>query len=145
MVGSVVGHFSNAHFAARFGASLAGFSATFAMLVVVLAALLGALVAHLGTEGAEAVGDAVADLVISARHEGGGHAAQVSAVAVQLDAIGHHLHVRFAQTGGGAVVALVGTGLAGLDAVVVLLVHGMGWLSEPRWPRLPCRGTCSLR
>ena len=125
-VGSIVGHFSNAHFAACFRACLAGFSATGAMLVVMLATLFGALLTDFGAECAEAVSDAVADLAISTRHEGGGHAAEISAIAVQLDAIGHHFHVRFTQTGGGAVLAFVGAGLAGLDAVVVFLMHGVG-------------------
>ena len=93
----VVGHLSDTHFAACFGACLAGFSTTGAMLIVVLAALLGALVTYLRTKGAKAVSDVIPDLAIGTGHEGSGHAAQVSAIAVQLDAIGHHLHVRFAQ------------------------------------------------
>ncbi len=122
----VVGHLSDTHFAACFGACLAGFSTTGAMLIVVLAALLGTLVTYLRTKGAKAVSDVIPDLAIGTGHEGSGHAAQVSAIAVQLDAIGHHLHVRFAQACGGAMFAFVGAGLAGLDAVIVLLVHGVG-------------------
>ena len=131
-VGSIVGHFSNAHFAACFGASLAGFSATLAVFVVVLAALLGALLTDFGAECAEAVGNAVADLAVGTGHEGGGHAAEIRTVAVQLDAIGHHLRIRFGQARGRAVLAFVRTGLAGLDAVVVFLVHGVGVLGFVR-------------
>ncbi len=122
----VVGHLSDTHFAACFGACLAGFSTTGAMLIVVLAALLGALIADLGAQGTEFMGDAVTDLAIGTRHEGCRHSAEVSAVAVQLDAIGHHFHIGLLQASCGAMFAFVGAGLAGLDAVVVLLMHGVG-------------------
>ena len=119
--GSVVGDFSDTHFAAGFRAGLAGFSATLAMFIVVLAALLGALIAYLGAKSTEALGDAGADLAIGACHERSGHPAYISTVAVQLDAVGHHLHIRSAQTRRSAMVVFFGAGLACLYAVRYVL------------------------
>src|SRR5690606_9168814 len=66
-----------------------------------------------------------------ANHQNGAQAAQVRAVAIQLDAAGHHAHILFAQTGGGAMLAGLHAAHAGLDARLVVGVgHGR---SSGRW------------
>ncbi len=113
------------------------------MLVVVLAALFGALVAYLGAQRAEAVSYAMADLLIGTGHEGNGQPADVGAVTVQLDAIGHRLGVLAGNAFGCAALAFVRTSLAGLDAVFVFLMHDVGLLDAPLGNecRAGCKGT----
>ena len=78
--------FSDTHFAAGVRAGLAGFSATLAMFIVVLAALFGALITDLRAQGAKAMSDAVADLTIGTRHEGGGPRALSSRLCIRYRA-----------------------------------------------------------
>lgn len=113
------------HRAAGFRASLASIGATLAAFHLVAAALLGALIADLGAQRAKAVGYAMTDLIIGTRHEGNGQAADVGAVTVQLDTIGHRLGVRSGNAIRGAAFAFVRTSLAGLDAVFVFLMHDL--------------------
>src|SRR5205823_1670683 len=82
--------------------------------------LRAASVADVGTQAAQVVHE-----VRPAAHEGGGLPANRRAIAVQANTRGHPLHVRFAQAGIRAVLALLGTTDARLNTRMVLLVrHG---------------------
>src|SRR5207249_3246306 len=59
-------------------------------------------------------------------HESDGVPAQTGAVAVEPNALGHHLHVGFAQAGVGALLAGLGAARTGVDAGLVLLLGHVG-------------------
>jgi hypothetical protein len=97
----------------------AGVGAALAVVVVVLAAFGGAGVANLGTQQTELFREPRA-----AAHEAGAGPAHLSAVFVEADALGHHRHIVFVQTG---VVAMF-TRLSAFDAgvntgLVIVVVH----------------------
>ena len=73
-------------------------------------ALGGTRFADLGTNAADLCGEARAPA-----HEGRGRPTDGRAVAVEPDALGHHLHVGLTEASSGAVLALLGAALAGVD------------------------------
>jgi hypothetical protein len=89
------------------------------MILLMFGALLPAVLADIGAHPAE-----VGREPRPPAHERRRQPADRGAIPVQPDALGHHLHVRFAQTGVGAVLALLGTADASLDARLVFLMHG---------------------
>jgi len=80
------------HFLACFGALATGFRAGFAMVRAVLLALLCAVLTDVGAEGAK-LQCVVLGGGTAAGHKGSGHAADVRAEAIDLDALGHHGHI----------------------------------------------------
>ena len=108
------------HLAAGLRAGVAGFGAFLAMIDAMLAAFGGAGVADLGAKRAD-----LGRELGAAGHLPRGEGAEIGAAAIDFDAAGHHVHVGFAEAGGGAAFAGVDTALAGLDAVVEgKVVHG---------------------
>ena len=107
--------------AAGLFAPLASVGALLAMLNV--GTVLGALVAA-GFADFGALLQQVRGVLRATRHEAGREGADVGAVAVELNAAGHHLHVRLAEAGGGAVLAGGNAGMEGIEQGLVLGVHG---------------------
>ena len=107
--------------AAGLFAPLASVGALLAMLDV--GTVLGALVAA-GFADVGALLQQVRSVLRATRHETGREGADVGAVAVELNAAGHHLHVRFAEAGGGAVLAGGNAGMEGIEQGLVLGMHG---------------------
>lgn len=105
------------HLAAALGATPAGFCTFLAVIHRVLAALFRAGIADLGAQVANVAGKFAA-----ARHHAGGVAANLSALDVERDTSRHCSDVLFFEAGGGAVIARIRAFLAGLNAVLVLLV-----------------------
>ena len=97
-------------------AGLTSLSAMLTMVMLVLAALVGALLADF-----DAFLDDVLDVVGTAGDESGGEAADIGAVAVQLNAGHHHLDVVFVQAG-------IGTHFAGHDAAAECVEYGLVFL-----------------
>lgn len=79
------------------------------------------------------MGYAMADLLIGTRHEGNGQPADVGAVTVQLDAIRRRLGVLAGNAFRGATLAFVRTSFAGLDAVLMFLMHDLKLLGCAVW------------
>ena len=110
--------------AALRGAAAAGFGAVLAMLVFVLLAFRGAGVADLRAQAAHG-----GNLAGAAGHVGDGKVADLGAIHIGGDAVGHHFDVVLLKAGGRAMIAGDGAGLAGFDAGLVLLVaHGFSEL-----------------
>lgn len=84
------------------------------MGVGMLRTLAGAGFADFGAQGAELGGMGAAP-----RHEACGKPADRRAVLVELDAAHHHGQLFFIETGGGAVIAGIRTGIAGGNAGLV--------------------------
>ncbi len=104
---------------ADFFAAAAGVGALLAVVHLVFGAFFLAEAADVGAVAQQALG-----AFRAAGHEAGRQGADVGAVAVKLNAAGHHLHVVFLQAGGGAVFAGCHAGGQGLEQALVLLVHG---------------------
>ncbi len=106
------------HPPALFSTTEAGFGAALAMFHMGMpGAFLAAGLADLGTEPAELRGEPGI-----ARHQLRGQKADRRAIAVQLYAAHHRLDVLFLQTCGGTSLALAGTGVTGLYALMILLI-----------------------
>lgn len=106
------------HAAAFLGAAPACLGAFMAVLYVLVPfALFAAGVAYLGAEATNVPGQLAA-----ASHVLGSEAADRGAIEVELYAASQVLHLRFAKTGSGAMVASLGAGVAGLDAGAELFV-----------------------
>ena len=60
----------------------------------------------------------------AAGYKAGGEGADIGAVAVELNAASHHLHVLLLQAGGGAMLAGGDAGIEGIEQGLVLGVHG---------------------
>lgn len=92
------------------------------MIHLVPITLGGARIADDGAELAELHGETAV-----AAHQSGGEAADVGAVAVEADALGHHSHVLLRQTGIRTMLAGLRAGIARLDTVeMVFVAHGSG-------------------
>ena len=87
------------------------------MRVLVLCAFIAAGLANVGADRANCLGE----LAVPG-HEAGGHPTNPCAVDIQRDAARHHLDVVFLQAGGGAMVACVCAGVAGIHAGSILLM-----------------------
>jgi hypothetical protein len=94
---------------------------------VVLLALGGARRANVSAKPAEIQCECA-----TAGHELRGEAANRRAISIEPNALPHHVDFRLTETGGRAVIALGGAGIAGVDAVCELLMaHGEPFLSGP--------------
>lgn len=91
------------HLTAFFRAAAARLGTSLAVFVLVLLALGTARVAHFGAEPAQ-----VDREPCIAAHPGRGCPADLRAIAIQSDALGHLLHMCFAQTGGRTLLARLG-------------------------------------
>ena len=111
---------STGHPPAFFGTLLACLGAPLAMIDLVLAALRAAGFANLRANAA--------DILHKPRipaHKGRSRPADLGAVFVQPNALGHFLHVLLAQAGVGTVLALLSTAYACFDAgLKLLMAHG---------------------
>lgn len=109
-----------AHLLALVCAAAAGLGALLAMRHCVRATFFGAGAAQLGAQPAK-----VGGMSAGARHQSSSRPADLGAINVQRDTAGHGFYVLFLETGGGADVAGVGAGVAGIDAALkIILVHG---------------------
>ena len=104
---------SAGHRATLVGAAPARDGALLAVVHRVLRALFAARLADVGAEPAQRAGELAA-----ACHVAGGQPADRSAIHVERDASRHRLHVRLLQTGGGAMVAGDGAGVAAFGASI---------------------------
>jgi len=104
--------------ASRF-ALLASISALLAMLHM---AVLGALIAT-GFADFGALLQQVRGVLGATGHEAGREGADVGAVAVELNAAGHHFHVLLAEASGGAMLAGGDAGMEGVEQGLSLGVH----------------------
>ena len=98
---------------AGLGAGATGGGALLTVGMIVLGAFVGAFRAYLNT-----LFDEVPGVLGAAGHEAGDQGADVGAVPVETDAVGHVAHMLFAQAGGGAV-------LTGRHAVVERVEQGL--------------------
>jgi hypothetical protein len=117
---------SRAHtLAAGLLAAAAGFGTLFTVLHVgaVLLAFRGADAANLG-----AFAHHVHGVLGAAGHKAGGNGADVSAVAVNADTAGHHLHILFTKAGSSTMFAGGDAGVEGVEKALVLSVHEQGGL-----------------
>jgi len=87
------------------------------MLVIVLRAFLGARIADVRTDRAKPGRERT-----SAGHQAYRQCTQIGAIAVELDATRHHLHVLFVQALRRAMLASDGAGDAGVHAALVFLM-----------------------
>lgn len=87
------------------------------MLVIVLCAFGGAGIADLSADRAKPGRE-----ITSARHKPRGERAKIGAIAVELNATRHHLHVRLVQAFRCAMLASDRAGDAGMNATLVFLL-----------------------
>lgn len=105
--------------AADVGAAMAGFGTGLAMIVAMTLALGCTRFANVRTDPAN-----VAQVVRTAAHESGCRPANGGTIAIQPDALGHGLDVRFVQTRLGAILAFARGIYAGLETKMILVNHG---------------------
>lgn len=105
------------HPAARFGALAASLGAALAVLVLVLPAFLATGLTDFRAQAAESSGE-----LRLATHQRCRHPAHLGAIAVQPNALSHHLDILFTETGIGTVLARLSALDTGFDAGCVLRV-----------------------
>lgn len=111
---------SGRHCAAGLRTGFAGLGAGLAMVMFVFAAFVSALLAHVSAQLAHGWG-----AVTFAGHRRSGHGAQLRAINVKRNALGHGLHISFFQTRSGAIITGHRAGIAGFNAGGIFLVlHG---------------------
>ena len=121
------------YLAALFSAAMAGLRACLAMLHVVLRTFIAARLADNGARFADFL-----QMATASRHHCGRYGADLSAVRIQRNALGHGLDVEFLQACRSAMVANCRAGSAGLHARAIRFVRHRILL------QLVCRGS-SLR
>lgn len=106
------------HFAASIGTTPTGFSALLTMveMVSVFPTFLSACFADMSANFAD-----VSRVSTATGHERDGGIADFGAVAVEPDAIHHHLYILFAKTGFKAGITGNGASLAGFDTILIRL------------------------
>lgn len=108
------------HFAALLSALMAGCGALLTMRHMVFRTFVPAGLADLSAKCADRFG-----VGATPSHGSYSQCANLGAIHIQCDALGHHLDVGFMQTGSSAMVTGHGTGVASFNAGLVLLMrHG---------------------
>lgn len=115
---------TTAHAAALLCAAAAHVGAILAVLRFMLSALVSASLANLGAGLADRTGKLAA-----ACHEASRKTANLGAVDIESNAVGHHFDVIFLQAGAGTCIAGGGASVAGVDAGLELIgSHGFSFM-----------------
>jgi hypothetical protein len=88
------------------------------MVDIMLSALGPTCLAHIGAQATNLLGE-----LRTTAHESGRRPADIRAVLVKPDALGHHLHILLLETGVAAMLAFLGTTDTGVDARLKILMR----------------------
>lgn len=144
-VGGCSGH--RGHFAALLSALMASLGTLLAMRHLVFGTFVPAGLADVSAKCADRFG-----VGATPGHGSYSQRTNLGAIHIQCDALGHHLDVRFMQTGSSAMVTGHGTGVASFNAGVVLLTRhggspeiGLRRQSRRKSQRRKCRNPFTVR